>query len=199
MTFILPEQPMTSPPLIGIVVSSAREARFDEKHELWIHEIAKQRKDLAIELIDLCDHSLPFFDDPQSASSADQSRARQRWADRLAPIDGLIVVTPEYDQGTSAELKVAFDIAGQEIGRKPIGFVGYGGTGRAIEQLQLVAIELQMAPVRNAVHIGIAEFIGIWQQGKNFNDYPHLAQAAKALLDDIVWWAQALKTPRENI
>ncbi|WP_205012913.1 hypothetical protein [Pseudomonas mandelii] len=56
-----------------------------------------------------------------------------------------------------------------------------------------------MAPVRNAGHIGIAEFIGIWQQGKNFNDYPHLAQAAKALLDDIVWWAQALKTPRENI
>jgi hypothetical protein len=64
--------------------------------------------------------------------------------------------------------------------------------------LQLAAIELQMVPVRNAVHIGIAEFIGIWQQGKTFNDYPHLAQAAKELLDDIAWWAQTLKTSREN-
>jgi hypothetical protein len=72
------------------------------------------------------------------------------------------------------------------------------GTGRAIEQLQRVAIELQMTPVRNAVHIGIAEFIGIWQRGKNFNDYPHLAEAANELLDDIAWLAQALKTPREQ-
>jgi NAD(P)H-dependent FMN reductase len=190
---------MTPPlPLIGIVVGSASEARFGEKHELWIHEIAKQRNDIAIELIDLRDHSLPFFYGPQSVTPADRSRAEKRWADRLASIDGLIVVTPEYDQGTSAELKIAFDIAGQKLGRKPIGFVGYGGTGRAIEQLQLAAIELQMVPVRNAVHVGIAEFIGIWQQGKTFNDYPHLAQAAKELLDDIVWWAQALKTPREN-
>ena len=192
---------MTSPiPLIGIIIDSSHEARFGEKHEFWIHEIAKQRKDLAIELIDLRDHSLPFFYGSRTSISADlKSRAGQRWADRLAPIDGLIVVTPEYDQGTNTELNIVFNIAGQSLRRMPIGFVGYGGTGRAIEQLQLVAIELQMAPVRNAVHIGIAEFIGIWQQGKNFNDYPHLAQAAKALLDDIVWWAQALKTPRENI
>lgn len=189
-------------PLIGVVIGSSREARFGEKHERWIHEIAKQRTDLAIELIDLRDHSLPFFDEPQSPTSADlKSQAAQRWADRLASLDGLIVVTPEYDHGTSEELKKAFDYACQEFVRKPIGFVGYGGTGRAIEQLRLrlVAIELQMAPVRNAVHIGIAEFIGIWQQGKSFDDYPHLAQTAKALLDDIAWWAQALKTQRKIV
>ncbi|MEN5258382.1 NAD(P)H-dependent oxidoreductase [Pseudomonas protegens] len=192
-------QPMTSPlPLIGIVVGSASEARFGEKHELWIHEVAKQRNDIAIELIDLREHSLFFFYGPQSVIPADRGRAEKRWTDRLASIDGLIVVTPEYDQGTSAELKIAFDIAGQKLGRKPIGFVGYGGTGRAIEQLQLAAIELQMVPVRNAMHIGIAEFIGIWQQGKTFNDYPRLAQAAKELLDDIAWWAHALKTSRNN-
>lgn len=189
-----------TPPLIGIVIGSSHEARFGEKHELWIYEVAQEREDLAIELIDLRDHSLPFFYDAQSLLSPDlKNRAGHRWADRLALVDGLIVVTPEYDQGTSAELNIAFAIAGENLSRKPIGFVGYGGTGRAIEQLQKVAIELQMAPVRNAVHIGIAEFIGIWQQGKHFNDYPHLAQAAQGLLDDIVWWAQALKTPRENI
>ncbi|WP_223431534.1 NADPH-dependent FMN reductase [Pseudomonas sp. GL-B-26] len=192
---------MTSPlTLIGIVISSTREARFGEKHGVWIHEIAKQRKDLTIELINLRDHSQLFFDEPQSPTSPDiKSLKGQRWADRLAPIDGLIVVTPEYDQGTSDELKIAFDSAGQKLSRKPVGFVGYGGTGRVIEQLQLVAIELQMAPLSNAVHIDIAEFIGIWQQGKNFNDYPHLAQAATKLLDDIVWWAQALKKPRAKI
>jgi len=56
--------------------------------------------------------------------------------------------------------------------------------------------QLQMAPVRNAVHVGMVEFLGGWQQGKQFADYPHLAQAAGAMLDDMAWWATALKTAR---
>lgn len=53
-----------------------------------------------------------------------------------------------------------------------------------------------MAPVRNAAHIGMAEFLGIWQQGKAFDDFPHLGQAATAMLDDLTWWANALKVAR---
>lgn len=88
----------------------------------------------------------------------------------------------------------------KEFIRKPIGFVGYGGVGaaRAVEQMRLVAVALQMAPVCNAVHIGMVEFLGIWQQGKRFEDFPHLAQAANGLLDDMAWWAKALKPARET-
>jgi NAD(P)H-dependent FMN reductase len=189
-------------PRIGIVIGSTREGRFGEKPAHWIDAIARQRTDLAIELIDLRDHPLPFFNEPASPAWAPvKNQAAKRWADKLATLDGLIVVTPEYNHGPSAVLKNAFDYAYQEFIRKPIGFVGYGGVGaaRAVEQLRLVAIELQMAPVRNAVHIGMVEFLGIWQQGKNFEDFPHLAQAATGMLDDIAWWAKALKTAREAI
>lgn len=188
-------------PLIGIVIGSTREGRFSEKPAHWIYEIAKQRTDLAFELIDLRDYPMPLFDEPMSpAWGPARNEAAQRWAGKLAQLDGLIAVTPEYNHGPSAVLKNAFDYAYKEFNRKPIGFVGYGGVGaaRSIEQLRLVAIELQMAPVRNAVHIGMVEFLGIWQQGKNFEDFPHLAQAANALLDDFAWWAKALKTARET-
>ena len=187
-------------PRIGIVIGSTREGRFGDKPAHWFHEIAKQRTDLAVELIDLRDHPLPFFNEPMSPAWAPvKNEAAQRWAEKLAALDGLIVITPEYNHGPSAVLKNAFDYAYKEFNRKPIGFVGYGGVGaaRAVEQLRLVAVELQMAPVRNAVHIGMVEFLGIWQQGKSFEDFPHLAQAANGLLDDIGWWAQALKTSRE--
>ena len=187
-------------PRIGIVIGSTREGRFGEKPAHWIHEIAKQRTDLEVELIDLRDHPLPFFNEPMSPAWAPvKNEAARRWADKLATLDGLIVVTPEYNHGPSAVLKNAFDYAYKEFIRKPIGFVGYGGVGaaRAVEQLRLVAVELQMAPVRNAVHIGMVEFLGIWQQGKGFEDFPHLAQAAGGLLDDIAWWAKTLKTARE--
>ena len=124
----------------------------------------------------------------------------QRWAQKLDTFDGLIVVTPEYNHGPTAVLKNAFDYAHKEFARKPIAFVGYGGVGaaRAVEQLRLVAVELQMSPVRNAVHIGMVEFMGIWQQGKQFEDFPHLAQTAGVMLDDLAWWAKALKSARNS-
>lgn len=189
----------TTPAHIGIVIGSTREGRFGDKPAQWIHALAQARTDLSFELIDLRDHPLPFFNEPVSPAWAPvQNEAARRWADKLGTVDGLIVVTPEYNHGPSAVLKNAFDYAYKEFSRKPIAFVGYGGVGaaRAIEQLRLVAIELQMAPVRNAVHVGMVEFLGIWQQGKTFEDYSHLAQAAGAMLDDLAWWAGALKTAR---
>jgi len=186
-------------PHIGILIGSTREGRFGEQPARWIHEIAKRRADLSFELIDLRDHPLPFFNEPKSPAWAPvQNEAARRWAEKLATLDGLIAVTPEYNHGPSAVLKNAFDYAYKEFIRKPIGFVGYGGVGaaRAVEQLRLVAVELQMAPMRNAVHVGMVEFLGIAQQGKRFDDFPHLAQAANGLLDDIAWWAKALKTAR---
>lgn len=192
----------TQQPRIGIVIGSTREGRFSEKPAHWIYEIARQRTDLAFELIDLRDHPLPFFDESMSLMYAPaKNDAARRWADKLAMLDGLIVVTPEYNHGPSAVLKNALDYAYQAFNRKPIGFVGYGGVGaaRAVEQLRLVSIELQMAPVRNAVHIGMVEFLGIWQQGKSFEDFPHLGEAATGLLNDIAWWAKALKTPRDAV
>ena len=187
-------------PRIGIIIGSTREGRFGEKPANWIHAIAKKRADLAVELIDLRDLALPFFNEPASPAWAPvKNEAAQRWAEKLATLDGLIAVTPEYNHGASAVLKNAFDYAYREFNRKPIAFVGYGGVGaaRAVEQLRLVAVELQMAPVRNAVHIGMVEFMGLWQQGKTFEDYPHLEQAAVAMLDDFAWWARTLKTARE--
>ncbi|EJL89865.1 putative flavoprotein [Polaromonas sp. CF318] len=189
-------------PRIGIIIGSTREGRFGDKPAQWIHKLAQQRSDLTFELIDLRDHPMPFFAEAMSPAWAPvKNEAAQRWAAKLATLDGLVVVTPEYNHGPSAVLKNALDYAYKEFIRKPIGFVGYGGVGaaRAVEQLRLIATELQMAPVRNAVHIGMVEFMGIWQQGKSFEDFPHLAQAATGLLDDMAWWARALKTAREAV
>jgi NAD(P)H-dependent FMN reductase len=189
-------------PRIGIVIGSTREGRFGEKPARWIYEIAKQRTDLAFELVDLRDHPLPIFNEPKSPMAGPvNNEAARLWAGKLATLDGLIIVTPEYNHGPSAVLKNALDYAYKEFNRKPIGFVGYGGAGaaRAVEQLRLIAIALQMAPVGRAVHVGMVESLGIMQQGKTFEDFPHLAQAANGMLDDMSWWAKTLKPARERL
>ena len=46
---------------IGIVISTTREGRFGDKAAAWIRDIAAQRGDMDVELLDLRDYPLPFF------------------------------------------------------------------------------------------------------------------------------------------
>jgi NAD(P)H-dependent FMN reductase len=117
---------------------------------------------------------------------------------RFGEQDGFVFVTPEYNHAIPGVLKNAIDHAYAEWNRKPAGFLAYGGVGgaRAVEALRLILIELQMAPLRNAVHLGRPEF-GELRGGKDFDDFPALGQAADRLLDDVLWWARALKAARE--
>lgn len=95
-------------------------------------------------------------------------------------------------------LKNALDSAYLEWNRKPIAFVGYGGVGaaRAIEHLRGIAIELQMAPIKHEVNIGIEPFLGVLTQGKALDEYEFLVNSRTALYDNLVWWANALRTGR---
>jgi hypothetical protein len=47
------------------------------------------------------------------------------------------------------------------------------------------------------VHIQGIDFITTLQQGKNLSELTHLEPNVKAMLDELVWWANALKTARE--
>ena len=97
-------------------------------------------------------------------------------------------------------LKNALDYAYKEWNNKPVSFVGYGGVGgaRAIEQLRLNAIELQMAPIRTAVHIQMPVYLAVLKEGKTLADFDVLQQNAKDMLDQLAWWTDALKAAREE-
>ena len=189
-------------PRIGIVIGSTRPSRFGEKPASWIYDIAKKRTDLDFELIDLRDYKLPLFNEPISPAWGQlKNEEALRWQEKLASLDGFILVTPEYNHSTSAVLKNALDYAFKEFVRKPVAFVGYGSVGaaRAVEHLRLITAELQMVSVRHAVHIGGGDFLGLFQQGKSFDDFPHLAQSAVPMLDELAWWTKTLKPARENV
>jgi NAD(P)H-dependent FMN reductase len=185
---------------IGIIISTTRAARFGDKPARWIKGIAAQRDDLIVEVLDLRDYPMPFFD--EAASNAwvpSQNEVAQRWQKKVAEFDGYIFVTAEYNRGVPAVLKNALDYAYPEWNKKPAAFVGYGSVGaaRAIEQLRLIAIELQMAPTRTGVHIQSADFMAVWKGGKEITELSYLQQNATDMLDQLIWWANALKAARE--
>lgn len=88
----------------------------------------------------------------------------------------------------------------QPLGAPAAAFVGYGGVGaaRAVEQLRLICVELQMAPTRTGVHIQGADFMALMRQEKSLADLAHLQRGAGSMLDELVWWAKALKAAREK-
>ncbi len=184
---------------IGVVLSTTRAGRFADKVAAWLLELAAARQGMEFELVDLRDYPLPFFDEPMSpAWASPKNEVAKRWASKIDAFDGFVFVTAEYNHGVPAVLKNAIDYAYQQFVRKPAAYVGYGGVGaaRAIEQLRLINIEQQMAPLKSGVHIGGADFIDMLLHGKSFADKPHLVPGVSALLDELAWWTAALKRAR---
>jgi NAD(P)H-dependent FMN reductase len=189
-----------SKPKIAIVVGSTRAARFADVPTQWIAKIAKSHADIDVEVVDLRDFPLPFFDEvASSAWVPSQNEVAKRWQKKVAEFDGFIFTAAEYNHGPTAVLKNAIDYAANEWNKKPAGFVGYGSVGgaRAVEQLRLHAVELQMAPVKSAVHIAWADFLAVRQGEKKLEELEHLNQAATALINDVAWWAKVLKAARQ--
>ncbi|AZO61610.1 NAD(P)H-dependent oxidoreductase [Mesorhizobium sp. M1A.F.Ca.IN.022.07.1.1] len=188
-----------SKPKIAIVVGSTRAARFADVPTQWIAKIAKTHADIDVEVVDLRDWPLPFFDEVASSAWApSQNEVAQRWQKKVAEFDGFIFTAAEYNHAPTAVLKNAIDYAANEWNKKPAGFVGYGSVGgaRAVEQLRLIAVELQMAPVKSAVHIAWGDFLAVRQGDKKLEEIEHLNQAAAALINDVAWWAKVLKAAR---
>ena len=193
---------LTDKPRIGVIIGSARDARFADKPANWFVDLASARDDLDFELLDLRDFDLPFFNEMASNLwMPSQDPKAVHWQETLAGFDGFVVVTAEYNHSISAVLKNALDQAYKEWMRKPMGFVGYGGLGaaRAVEHLRGIAVELQMVPLRNAVHIGGGEFMKVSPLGENAPMEaiaPVIEPSATAMLDELAWWVGATRTAR---
>jgi NAD(P)H-dependent FMN reductase len=190
---------MNEPLRVGIVLGSTRAARFADRPAEWLMQIAQKREGVALELVDLRDYPLPFFDEPKSPfREPAKNEVAQRWAKKVGALDAFVFVAGEYNHGIPAVLKNALDYLYVEWNRKPAAFVSYGNAGgaRGVEQLRLNLVELQMAPLRSAVHLVRHEFLDVLTNKKTFADFPHLAQAADVMLDDLIWWATALRTAR---
>ena len=192
---------MATKPRIGIIISTTRQGRFADNPANWLMDIARQRDDADFEIVDLRDFPLPFFEEEASPLfMRPANEVARNWGEKIASLDGFVFITAEYNHSISGVLKNALDYAYKEYNRKPASFVAYGGSGgaRAVEHLRGILAELQVASLKYPVHIGMAELLGIMREGKTMADYPYLIDTAKTMLDELLWWTNALKAAREK-
>jgi NAD(P)H-dependent FMN reductase len=193
---------MSVKPRIALVIGSTRPTRFADKPAQWMLKQAQARQDIDVEVVDLRDHPLPFFAEVASnlrAPSRDPEAVR--WQQTIGKFDGFIFVVAEYNHSISGVLKNALDQAYKEWNRKPFTAIGYGSVGgaRALEHLRGIGVELQMVSTRGAVHIGGSDFMAVFPMAGNKaieEIEAGLVPAAKAALDELVWWAKATMAAR---
>ena len=182
-------------------MGSSRPNRFVEQPAHWVYNIAKRRRDIEVELIDLKEVNLPFLDEPIPPSQNKYSKEHtKKWSKRIDEADGFIFVTPEYNHSTSAVLKNAIDYLFYEWHYKPVSFVGYGslaGGARAIEHLRGIAGEIKMYDLREQILLPV-----YWEQLDKRGKYPfnkRHVDAANRILDDLIFWATQMKKARKEL
>lgn len=178
---------------IQVILASTREGRRGEQVGKWIFSQAQKREDLAAELLDLKELNLPFL------SGKDDPEVFAKWNKKVAEADGFIIVTPEYNHGYPGVLKNALDHAYEEWNNKPVGFVAYStgplGGARSVEQLRQVVIELQMAPIREAVYVPMVQ--DAFDKQDNIKD-PKYSDRVNNFFTQLAWWANALHSARQK-
>ena len=189
---------------IKVIAVSTREGRFSDKAAVWIAEEISKQEGVAVEVLDLRDYDIPFFNEPMSPSFKQEpykNEAVARFTKKIEEGDAFVIVTPEYNHGTSGVLKNALDWVYQEWNNKPVAFVSYGSVGgaRAVEQLRLNVIELQMAPIRNAVHIPGEQYFQVLFGKMDAKElFASVSKQAEGMIAQLLWWARALKNAQVN-
>ncbi|MDQ3264130.1 MAG: NAD(P)H-dependent oxidoreductase [Myxococcota bacterium] len=181
---------------LAIIMGSTRPGRVNEQVARWAFELAKKKGGAEFELIDLKDQGLPLLDEPAPPASGKYTQPHTKaWSAKIAPFDGFLFVTPEYNHGIPAALKNAIDFLYAEWNNKAAGFVSYGSAGgvRAVEHLRDVMAEIQVADIRAQVLLSLRED---FENYTVFKPRTHHEKGLETLLGQLTAWAGALQALR---
>lgn len=179
---------------LAVLYGSSREGRFCDTVGDWLFEQLKMESDFKTDLLDPLHLNLP------ERYERDDGPSMRAYQARIAAADAFIVLTPEYNHGYPAALKHLIDAAMPEWRAKPVGFVSYGGISgglRAVEQLRLVFAELSAVGLRD--NVSFHNPWGSLDPDGRLRASQGAIGALKTLIDQLRWWATALKTARQQL
>jgi NAD(P)H-dependent FMN reductase len=191
---------------LGVIIGSTRQNRQTPNQAKWITKAAEQIEGVEVELVDLKDYPMPFFDEPISPRYNPDRKidpAAVPWLNKLESFDAYVFVTAEYNHSIPGVLKNALDYVTWEFVRKPAAVVSHGGAGgaRAAIQLKVILSESKAVPIpipSPLAVVGMSEKIdeeGNLSEELKANPYGP-QKALEAMLADLKWHSDALADAR---
>jgi NAD(P)H-dependent FMN reductase len=188
-----------SKPVLQIVIASTRPGRIGLPVAQWFEQAARRHGGFEIEMVDLAEVALPFFDEPHHPRLHRYEHQHTRdWSEIITRADAFVFVTPEYNYAFNAVLKNAIDFLNQEWVHKPVGFVSYGGVAggtRAVQMLKQVVTAVKMVPILASVNIPfVKQFLN---DEERIEPNEIMTTSASTMLDELLPMAAALETLRK--
>jgi chromate reductase, NAD(P)H dehydrogenase (quinone) len=159
---------ISMPKTIGLICGSLRKNSYNRivAQSLTDMSDAAQFRWIEINDLPLFNEDLEIGGDPETVTS---------FKSAIQDVDGIIIVSPEYNSGIPGVLKNALDWASRTpkssvLSRKPVGLIGAtpGGLGTAFAQMQirqiLEAIQAQVLPFQKVLISQVHEKIDSGQK-----------------------------------
>ncbi|KAF2075115.1 hypothetical protein CYY_003592 [Polysphondylium violaceum] len=143
---------------IQIILGSTRPGRICDQVGEYVREVMQKSSpsSFSYEIVDLRDHPLPFFDEPDVPANRKYTKPHTfEWSAKVSQAHGFVFVTPEYNGLIPGVLKNAIDFLYHEWSSKPTVIVSYankGGTSSAANLLALTTrIHMKVVPTMPAL------------------------------------------------
>jgi NAD(P)H-dependent FMN reductase len=193
---------MSSTTKLVIIVGSVREGRFGPVVAEWVAERARGHGRFDVAVVDLAEIDLPLAlpAAPPKFAGRDYPRpaGMAPLTEQLDTADAFVLVTPEYNHSYPASLKAAIDWHFTHWMAKPVAFVSYGGAagGRhAVLHLENVLTELHAVTIRDG--LSFPNYFVTFEDGQPVD--PQAPDYAAAMLTQLSWWADALRSARAAV
>ena len=188
-----------SPLKLLVIVGSNRPGRLGERVGKWVEKSLHAYPQFEVDFADLATLDLGFSLNAHHPRTGIYEGGAKVLASKLNEADAFIIITPEYNHGYPAVLKHAIDSVYAEWFTKAGAIVSYGAASgglRASEQIRQVLAELRTHITRNGIAIsGASQKIdedGTWVGSDDMNP------AFTSVVDELFWWASALKIARQT-
>jgi NAD(P)H-dependent FMN reductase len=183
------ERPLSIPVILG----TTRKGRMSAAAAAFVAGELARRPGVATELIDIA--AMPLRVDDAGEGIRDE-----RFAERMALADALVIVSPEYNHSFPGLLKHVLDSCLEQYIHKAAGIVGvsagpFGGT-RGIQDLLPVLRELGLVTIFWDLNFGnVAQ---VFDGAGRLRD-PSFVRRAGKFLDELVWMARTLRHGRDHV
>jgi NAD(P)H-dependent FMN reductase len=178
---------------VPVLLGTPRKGRHSVHAAVLLATELRKRPGVTTEVIDVLDYPTP----PDDAGEQAKNPA---FAEKMARMDGLVIVTPEYNRSFPGALKALLDTCLAEYIHKPVGIVGvsagpFGGT-RVIEGLLPTLRELGLVTIFWDVNMGRVG--SVFDAAGEVRDEVWRTRCGK-FLAELLWMAETLRHGREQI
>lgn len=183
---------------ITILYGAIREGRLSIRAARAIETALKNTGKADVTFIDIKDYNLPVMENRLKDMENPPANLLEL-SDKLSGADGIVFVTPEYNNSYSGALKNTIDYFTKEWGKKPIGIVcgsnGKQGGINASNLLQLLILAIRAFPMPQKLLVPELDK-SLDENGKPLNDIT--AKNLDKFVEEYLWFVEAISAQNKK-